>query len=56
VSDRAVVSDLSVVSSPSIQLFAGVGKPHEPVGVQALRPQFAIERLDEAVVGRLARP
>ena len=56
VSDRAVRSNLVVVSAPSFQLFAGVGKAHEPVGVQAFRPQLAVERLDEAVVGRLAGP
>ena len=56
VPDGAVRPDLVVVSAPSIQLFAAVGKAHEPVGVQAFRPEFRIERLDEAVVGRLSGP
>jgi hypothetical protein len=56
VSDCAVGSDLVVVSTPSIQFFAGIGKAHEPVHVQAFRPELAVERLDEAVVRGLARP
>lgn len=35
VSDRAVGSDLVVVPTPILQFFAGVGKAHEPVLVQA---------------------
>src|SRR6056297_4328790 len=54
VSDRAVGSDLVVVSTPILQLLASIGKAHEPVRVQAFRPELRIERLDEAVVGRLA--
>lgn len=50
VSDRAVGSVLVVVPTPILQLFAGVGKAHEPVCVQTLRPEFAVERLDEPVV------
>ena len=49
-------SDLIVVSAPILQLFAGIGKAHEPVGVQAFRPELAVKRLDEPIVGRLARP
>jgi len=56
VTDRAVRPDLVVVSAPSLQLFAGIRKIHEPVGVQAFRPQLAVERLDEAVVGGVPRP
>ena len=44
-----------MVSTPSLQLFAGVGKTHEPVGVQAFRAQLTIEREAEsgkAPVGR----
>lgn len=55
VSDRAVGSVFVVVSTPILQLFAGVGKAHEPVGVQAFRSELAVERLDEAVVGGLDR-
>lgn len=47
VSDRAVRSDLIVVSTPSIQLFAGIGKAHEPVRVQASRPELAVECEEE---------
>src|SRR3546814_16012464 len=43
-----------VVSTPSLQLFRRIGKVQEPMGVQAFRPQPAVERLDERVVGRLA--
>ncbi len=56
VSDRAVGSVFVVVSAPSLQLFAGVCKAHEPMGVQALRAQLAVERFDEAVVCRLSWP
>ena len=50
VPDGAVQSDLNVVRTPSIQLFAGVGKACEPVSVQTFGPKLAVERLDEAVV------
>jgi hypothetical protein len=46
---------LIVFSTPSLQLFGCIFKAHEPVRVQALRPEPAIERLDEGVVGRFAR-
>jgi hypothetical protein len=48
--------DLIVVSTPSIEFFAGIGKAHEPVRVQAFRRELRIEGLDEAVVGRFSRP
>ena len=56
VSDRRVRTFLIVVSTPSLQLFSGIRKGQEPVGVQAFGPELAVERLDEAVVGRFARP
>jgi len=56
VPDRAMRSDFVVVSAPSVQLFAGVCKAHEPVGVQALRSELAVEGFEEAVVRRLSRP
>lgn len=56
VSDRAVGSVFVVVSAPSLQLFAGICKAHEPIGVQALRAQLDVERFDEAVVCRLSWP
>ena len=49
VSDRAVGSVLVVVPAPILQLFAGVGKAHEPMAVQTLRPELA-------VVGGIAGP
>ena len=56
VADRAMWSYLVVVSTPTLKLFAGVGQRQEPMRVQAFRAQSAVERLDEGVVGRLARP
>ncbi len=50
VTDRAVRTDLVVVSAPSLQLFARIRKVHEPVGVQALRSELAVKGLDEAIV------
>ena len=41
---------------PSSQLFAGVDRSHEPVRVQTLRSQLAVERLDEPIVRGLAWP
>lgn len=43
VSDRAVGSVLVVVPTPIVQLFAGIRKAHEPLGVQAFRPELAVE-------------
>ncbi len=54
VADRAVGSDLVIVSTPSLHFFARVVKRHEPVGVQALRPELAVEAFDEGVIRRLA--
>ena len=56
ISVRRVRTFLVVVSTPSLQLFAGIRKAQKPVGVQAFGPELAVERLDEAVVGRFARP
>lgn len=55
VSDRAVGSVLIVVPTPILQLFPGIRKTHEPVGVQTLRPELAVEGFDEPVVGRFTR-
>ena len=41
---------LVVVSAPSLQLFAGVGKRQEPVGVHALRPEAPAEGLDKGAL------
>lgn len=56
ISDRRARAFRIVVSTPSLQLFARIRKGQEPVGVQAFGPELAVERLDEAIVGRLARP
>src|SRR6516164_5473215 len=49
-------AQLVIVSAPSLQLFPCVGKRQEPMRVQALRPQAAVEGFDEGVVRRLAGP
>lgn len=54
VSDRAVRSGLVVISTLILQLFAGIGKRHEPVGIQAFGSELAVERFDEPIVRRLA--
>lgn len=41
---------------PSSQLFAGVDRSHEPVRIQTLRSQLAVERIDEPIVCGLAGP
>jgi len=44
-----------VVSAPSLQLFGSIFKPHEPVSVQTLLAEFAVERFDLCIVGGFAR-
>jgi putative transposase len=53
--DRAMWALFVVVLAPILQFFLGVCKAHEPVSVQALRSEAAIERFDECIVGGLAR-
>jgi hypothetical protein len=48
--------NLVIVLAPILQLFAGVGKGQEPVRIQALGSQTAIEGLDERVIRWLAMP
>ena len=48
--------DLVVVCAPSLQLFGRIRKRQEPVGVQALGPEAAVEGFNEGVVRRLAGP
>lgn len=43
VSNGAVWSVVVVVSTPILQLFAGIRKAHEPMCVQALGPELAVE-------------
>src|SRR4029079_11131491 len=54
VADRAMGSYLVIVSTPTLKLFPGVRQRQEPMRVQALRAQSAVERLDEGIVRRLA--
>ncbi len=56
VSDRGVRTFLVVVSTLSLQFFTRIRKGEEPVGVQALCSELAVERLNEAVIGRLSKP
>ena len=49
-------SDLVVVSTPIHHFRTRIVKAHEPVCVQTLRSELAVEGLNEAVVGRLTRP
>ena len=45
-----------VMSMPVFQFFLDIGKAHEPVPVQAIRPKSLIEGLNEPVVSGLAWP
>ena len=56
VADRAVRSNLIVVSTPSLAFSLGLVEAKEPVQVEALVAQRTIEGLDLHVVGRLAWP
>jgi hypothetical protein len=53
--DCPIGAFLIVVLTPILQLFLGVGKGQEPMGVQTLRSEATVEGFDEGVVGRLAR-
>lgn len=46
---------LVVVPPPRLDLVPRVGQRQEPVRVQALVAQAAVERLDQGIVDRLAR-
>ena len=48
-------ANLVVVSTPFLHLLAGVVKRHEPVGVQAFRPELAVEGFVGAILPGLAR-
>ena len=48
-------SYLVIVSTPTLKLLPGIRQRQEPVRVQAFGAQSVIERLDERIVGRLAR-
>lgn len=47
---------LVIVLSPILQLFDRIRKAQEPVRIQALGPEPAVEGLDECVVRRFSRP
>ena len=55
VADRTVRTHLVVVSMPSLAFCARLVEAEEPVRVQALRSELAVERFDERVVGSIAR-
>src|SRR5579872_500925 len=56
VADRAVWSNLIVVSTPSFAFSLCLVEAQEPGGVQALGSDLAIEGFDEGIVRWLARP
>jgi len=56
ITDRAVRPKLVVVLTPILHLFTGVRKRQKPMRVQALRPELAVERFNEAIVRWLAWP
>lgn len=56
VADGPIRSDLVVVSAQRFQLFGRISKRQEPVGVQALSPEAAVEGFNEGVGRRLAGP
>lgn len=49
------ITSIIQVSTPGLQLFASIFEVQEPVSVQALAAQLAIERLDERIVCGLTR-
>src|SRR6185437_7011972 len=56
VANCAVRAHLIVVSTPSLAFSPRLVEAQEPVGVQALGAELAVQALDESVVGRLAWP
>ena len=46
--------DLVVVNAPLLDLLSGVVQASEPMQVQALVAEFAVEALNEGIPGRLA--
>src|SRR5262249_36756368 len=55
VANRTVWSNLIVVSTPSLAFSLSLVETEEPVRVQTLAAELAVEALDEGVVRRLAR-
>lgn len=56
IADRGVRPEMSVIDPPVLDLLPWVVERQEPVRVEALIPEAAIERFDERVVGRFAWP
>src|SRR5258708_35563288 len=56
VAERAMRTNLIVVSTPSLAFCSRLVEAQEPVCIQAFPPELAVEGLDEGVVGRLAWP
>ena len=56
VADGAVWANLVVISAPSLALSDGIVDAHEPVLLQAFRPELAVEGVDERIVCRLVKP
>jgi hypothetical protein len=56
VADRTVRTILIIILPPSLAFEPRVVETEEPVGVQALGPELAVEGRCEGVVGRLSRP
>ena len=52
--EGAMRTNVVIVSTPSLAFSPSLVEAQEPVGVQALCTELAVERLDEGVVGRLA--
>src|SRR5205809_4639624 len=56
VADRTVWANLVVVYTPSLAFSLRLVEAEEPVRVQTLGSELAVERLDEGIVRRLAWP
>src|SRR5947209_5515508 len=56
VADCAVRAHLIVVSTPSLAFSPRLVEAEEPVGVQALGPELAVQAFDEGIIGRFTGP
>jgi hypothetical protein len=56
VADPAMRPNLAVVSTPSLAFRPRVVEAHEPVRIQALRPELPVQARDQRVVRRTPRP